>query len=66
MTASTTTLKIVGYKGSPWVTLWYHLNGSPKYLPALATMVRQYQYVQRIRIVLGMTPYTAMITRHMS
>ena len=30
MTASTATLKIRGYRGSPWVTSWYPFKGYPK------------------------------------
>ena len=39
MTESTTTLKIVGYRGSHCVTPQYPLNKRPKYPAALVTMV---------------------------
>ena len=66
MTSSTTTLKIVGYRGSPCVTPQYPLNRRPKYLPALATMVSRFQYVRRSRTVLGLTLYSAISYRGLS
>ena len=64
--ASKTMLNSVGDRGYPWFMLRYSLNGSTKYLMALATMVRRSQYVQRSRIVLRTTPYAVRISRHLS
>ena len=44
---------------------WYPLNRIPKYPPALAIMVRRFQYVRRSRIVLGPTPYAVRISRYL-
>ena len=63
ITESTTTLKIMGDRGSPCVTPNYPLNGRLKYLPALATMVSWSQCVQRSRTFLGPTPYAARSSR---
>ena len=66
MAASTTTLKIVGCRGSLWFTPWYLSNGLPNYPMALATMVSLSQYVQRSQSVLGPTPYSATSLRGLS
>ena len=63
--ASTTTLNSMGCRRSPWVPPQYPLNGSPKYPPALATMVRRSHYVRRSCIVLGPTMYAARISSHL-
>ena len=66
MTESTTTLKIVGNRGSPCVTPQYPLNGRTKYPLELSNMVSCSQYVRRSLSLRGSTLYAARSSRDLS
>ena len=46
-----------GGQGSPCMDPRYSLKGRPEYLLVLSTMASRYQYILRIRTVLGPIPY---------
>ena len=56
-TAYTTTLKIMGESGSPWVTPLQPLKGAPNYPPDLDTIVKWHQYLHKRRRARGGTLY---------